>query len=263
MKSLFIALLASMKKRKGEWKSLEDLMRLRTNILVLNVLQGLNITVEKATAVLKEEKDSELKKILLAAIENLSHFAVAEEYQMASELDSYDDEDDEEDEDLKDKFNLSIFKKYNETWGDIENKDVIWAGVMARKFMSYRDETILIYATQGDERVRPWHRDLEGLAYPKESFPEWLIPPIEWGCRCYLIDEDVSKYGWEEVENAMRRYNVDMEMPDWVDPVFKESLAKGGRIFSEDHKYFKINDKDADKLAKIAKRIKDSMLKNG
>lgn len=29
-----------------------------------------------------------------------------------------------------------------------------------------------------------------------------------------------------------------IEMPDFVNPVFKESVAKGGRIFSDAHSYF-------------------------
>ena len=80
-------------------------------------------------------------------------------------------------------------QRYNKTYADTENDDIEFAMGVAAGWVKYNDDSVLIYTTQGDERVRPWHADLEGISYPKSSFPEWLIPPIDWGCRCYLEED--------------------------------------------------------------------------
>lgn len=269
MDELFLLLLAAMKKGKEEWKALKWLMHKRAEVLILNALKGLKLT-GKDTRKILDGPDTEQKKILLAAIDNLVDFGVVEEYQMASELQGYGslkdiegEEQREQHEEMIDSYNAAINSKYNKTWAVTEDRDVIWAAVIARQFMGYREDTILVYTTQGDERVRPWHRALEGLAYPKESFPHWLIPPIEWRCRCYLVDEDVVRYGAVEVEDAMIRYNADPAMPEWIDPVFKESLAKGGRIFSDAHRYFQVDKRHKAKLTRAANEIKKSILEDG
>ena len=50
------------------------------------------------------------------------------------------------------------------------------------------------------------------------------------------------------------------EMPDFINPVFKESVAKGGRIFSSAHSYFSVPKKYKKKLRTIANRIKGKWL---
>lgn len=46
---------------------------------------------------------------------------------------------------------------------------------------------ILVYMTQGDERVRPYHASLHGFSASKDD-PNWasLRPPIDYNCRCWL-----------------------------------------------------------------------------
>ena len=88
-------------------------------------------------------------------------------------------------------------------------------------------------------------RDME--AYGKSEFPPELIPPIEWGCRCYLVADGFAavRAALPVPENCRKR----------IDPVFWESLATGGRIFSRAHRYFDMP--LPEHMTKIVKRIKE------
>ncbi|MCB1007576.1 MAG: minor capsid protein [Acidobacteria bacterium] len=52
----------------------------------------------------------------------------------------------------------------------------------------------LRFRTQRDERVRPYHRSLEGLVMASTS-PLWaqFTPPLDWNCRCWL-----QKISWRD-----------------------------------------------------------------
>lgn len=126
------------------------------------------------------ERDKQQHEILVAAIDNLIDFAAAEEITMVSELPEEVDE-----ECLLDY--ETICEQYNLTYAEAENEQVLFAAKMAAWWMAVNAESVITYMTQGDERVRPWHLSLEGVSYRKSEFPAELIPPIEWGCRCYLI----------------------------------------------------------------------------
>ena len=53
------------------------------------------------------------------------------------------------------------------------------------------------------------------------------------------------------------------EMPEWFNRTFKESVANGGRIFSDEHPYFQVDTQHYDKLSEIASNIKKKYLSNG
>ena len=168
------------------------------------------------------ERDKQQHEILVAAIDNLIDFAAAEEMTMISELPEEVDE-----ECLLDY--ETICEQYNLTFAEAENEQVLFAAKMAAWWMAVNAESVITYMTQGDERVRPWHLSLEGISYRKSEFPAELIPPIEWGCRCYLIAN-----GFAAVRASL---SID-KCRSMVDPVFRESLATGGRIFTDAHLYF-------------------------
>jgi hypothetical protein len=184
------------------------------------------------------ERERQQHEILVAAIDNLIDFAAAEEVTMISELPEEVDE-----ECLLDY--ETICEQYNLTYAEAENEQVLFAAKMAAWWMAVNAESVITYMTQGDERVRPWHLSLEGVSYRKSEFPAELIPPIEWGCRCYLIAN-----GFAAVRASL---SID-KCRSMVDPVFRESLATGGRIFTDAHRYFDVPLPEF--VQKIVKRLK-------
>lgn len=240
----------------GRLEAVEELMALRASHIIGHALDGFNITLENALELLRNkdglsELDAARRDIVVAAVENLIDFAVAEEYQMLSELPDLDEEEEEEEhEGLTEDDVYAIFDRYNKRYAYVENKDAEYAMIIAAGLVAVKPTTILTYMTQGDERVRPWHLQYEGVSAPKASFPAWLIPPIEHMCRCFLIEDTVTN----SVQAANKKK---LEMPDWFNPTFKESVALGGRIFSDEHPYFQIPPEYNKALQSIAQRIKD------
>ena len=207
-------------------------------------MRGLALDFDEALSILRNhnnlttERERQQHEILVAAIDNLIDFAAAEEMTMISELPEEVDE-----ECLLDY--ETICEQYNLTYAEAENEQVLFAAKMAAWWMAVNAESVITYMTQGDERVRPWHLSLEGVSYRKSEFPAELIPPIEWGCRCYLIAN-----GFAAVRASL---SID-KCRSMVDPVFRESLATGGRIFTDAHRYFDVPLPEF--AQKIVKRLK-------
>lgn len=207
-------------------------------------MRGLALDFDEALSILRNhnnfttERERQQHEILVAAIDNLIDFAASEEITMISELPEEVDE-----ECLLDY--ETICEQYNLTYAEAENEQVLFAAKMAAWWMAVNAESVITYMTQGDERVRPWHLSLEGVSYRKSEFPAELIPPIEWGCRCYLIAN-----GFAAVRASL---SID-KCRSMVDPVFRESLATGGRIFTDAHRYFDVPLPEF--AQKIVKRLK-------
>lgn len=239
---------------------LEEMMRLRFEFAFNHAIKGFGMDFEQAMALIRNTNDGlsqleqEQRTILLAALDNLVDFAVAEEYQMTKGLPDEWGEEDEESMKECDK----VFDRYNDTYAEIENGDIEYALGIAAGWVRVSLDTVLVYMTQGDERVRPWHLALEGTAYRKAEFPAWLIPPIEHGCRCFLIEEGADMLDESKIADVMMERHE--EIPDFVNPVFQDSVCKGGRIFGAAHSYFNVAKKDKNKLREIAQKIKDEWL---
>lgn len=207
-------------------------------------MRGLALDFDEALSILRNhnnfttERERQQHEILVSAIDNLIDFAAAEEITMVSELPEEVDE-----ECLLDY--ETICEQYNLTYAEAENEQVLFAAKMAAWWMAVNAESVITYMTQGDERVRPWHLSLEGVSYRKSEFPAELIPPIEWGCRCYLI---ANGFAAVRASLSIDRYR------SMVDPVFRESLATGGRIFTDAHRYF--DTQLPEFVQKIVKRLK-------
>lgn len=191
------------------------------------------------------EKDKKIRDVLVAAIDNLVDFAIAEEFQMINEL------PDEIDLNNMSEYEL-ICEKYNQTYANQENLDVLYAASIASWWINIPSQTIITYMTQGDERVRASHLSLEGLSYPKNEFPSELIPPIDYACRCYLMSN-----GFESHVFASLKPTYSSKV---INPIFSESLATGGRIFTDKHPYFKIPKSQRERLYEIGQKIKNKFM---
>ena len=141
------------------WDLLEEMMALRAEFAFNHAIKGFGMDFEKALELLRNHNDGltkqekEQRDILVAALDNLVDFAVAEEFQMSDEL---PDDIDLDDEGLLDECD-DIFNKYNVIYADVENSDIEFAMLIAAGWITYRETTVLTYMTQGDNRVRPWH----------------------------------------------------------------------------------------------------------
>lgn len=226
---------------------MEELMSLRARFAIQHAFRGFGMDWDTALELLRSSSvnltqlERDKRDIIIAAVENLVDFAVVEEYQMGlAVIDSYG-------RDRNKEKCISICHKYNGVYATIENDDVFYAMTVAAQLVLVSWSSTLTYMTQGDERVRPWHMQYEGFTATKENFPAWLIPPIEHACRCYLVEDIVR------IVNAIATGTT---MPDWFNPTFKESVALGGRIFSDEHPYFNVVANDASRLREIANKIK-------
>ena len=226
-----------------------DMVVYRASNLMSNVLDGLGIDFNTAMNLLMDkdiyrtEREELERDSLIAAFDNLIDFALALEYTMLQEL-----PDTIELKDI-DKYE-AICQKYNERYAMEENGIVFHAGVVAAFWFSVSKEDYLTYNTQNDERVREWHQTLDGTTYKKADFPVELIPPIDWGCRCFLttstqntgstfailknIGSIFAKF--KNIENVKCEH--EHEHKHKPNPIFKESLATKGKIFSSEHPYF-------------------------
>ena len=205
-----------------------DIITLRASFLIDRALTGLRLDFDRALDILRghneftTERERQQRDILVAAIDNLVDFAAAEESALLEEL--------PEEPRVEDMAAYeSLCERYNLTYASRENDQVVFAASVAAWWLTIDAGTIVTFMTQGDERVRPWHLSLERLSYRKSEFPPELIPPIEWGCRCFLVAD-----GFAPVRSSLTR----KQCIGKVDPVFQESLATSGRIFSPAHAYF-------------------------
>ncbi|MGE4284575.1 MAG: minor capsid protein [Clostridia bacterium] len=192
------------------------------------------------------------RMMILNVIDNLINFSVCEEYHALNQIriasNSYDEYGDDFEEEAED-----IFEMFNYRFSTTENSDVYYAMAVASEWNRFDSLTSLTYTTQGDERVRDSHRALEGLTYLKRDFPEALIPPIDFRCRCYLVESSDNLASRNNPDDAYDRIN------NAVNPIFATTAAKSGRIFGMDHPYFQVQSKHYDELKNVVSVIKTSI----
>lgn len=234
------------------------LMELRADLAISHAFRGFNIDEEEALMLLKNlddnnltQEDKDKRDRIVAAVNNLIEFAVCEEYQISQKADELYQNHLDENEDYDIDFNnpddiddyTAICALYNDTYAAIENADIEYAMSIAYKWIHTAATEYLTYWTMNDNKVRPWHLALQGYTAKRDDFPAWMIPPIEWNCRCFLI----AASGEEVLGNASELRKVSAKVPQkpsQIDDTFSESVAKCGRIFSKSHSYFQVKQKD-------------------
>ncbi|MBT1285858.1 phage minor head protein [Phocaeicola dorei] len=261
LQALFISLLRSLRDGNTE-ESLYALCELKTDLAFKYVLDGLGVGYDEAIILIQSanddnltQHDKDLRDRLIAAIQNLIDFSVCEEYQLYDEAVEMlgDGELDFNSEDYEDL--LAICEKYNDTYASIENSDIEYAGKIAAMWIRMSANDYVVYWTQNDAKVRPWHMALQGYAAPRDEFPSWMIPPIEYNCRCFLEILEVAS-----VNGKLRQFKgaaKGIEKPQKINDVYSESLAKCGRIFGPSHNYFTIKEGDREMLQGFVTKLKE------
>ncbi len=241
-------------------------MELRVQYAIEHAIDGFQMDKDEALQLLRSTHDENLtqgdidkRDRLVAAVSNLIEFSVCEEYQMYQEVlehnpNIYEDGVDFSDDDEMQPY-YDICKKYNETYASVENQDVTYAMHIAYSWLLCSPSTYLTYMTQNDDRVRPWHYELQGFTAKRDDFPSWMIPPIEWGCRCFLLSEGGDIVAHENKIKDVRASFEIPEKPSELDNIFSESVAKCGRIFGKSHPYFKVAKRDRAKLREYVDNI--------
>ena len=259
--ALFIQLLKSLRNENKD-EALYALSELRTEIAFKHVVKGLGIEVDNAIQLLKNSEDENLTQQekdlidrLTAAILNLIDFSVCEEYQLYDEvLDMVGDTDIDFNSDEYDEL-LAVCKKYNDQYSAIENSDIEYAGIVAAMWMKMSATDYAVYWTQNDTKVRPWHMALQGYAAPRDEFPSWMTPPIEYNCRCFLEILEVPRA--DAKLSQIKGSAKDLVKPKQLNSVYSESLAKCGRIFGPTHSYFSVKEKDTEMLMGFVSRLRE------
>jgi SPP1 gp7 family putative phage head morphogenesis protein len=125
-----------------------------------------------------------------------------------------------------------ISDEHNSTWLKTEYNFAVAGSQMAAKWERIQESKdhlpMLTYVTVGDDRVRPAHRELEGVTRPVDD-PFWSIyyPPNGWNCRC------IAQQG--DGEATLLK---DILYPEEMPALFKYNIGKSGVIFPPTHPYW-------------------------
>lgn len=259
--ALFISLLKSLHSDNKE-DALYALSELRTELAFKHVLEGLGVDMDEAMRLLKSssdtnltQQDKDLRDRIIAAILNLIDFSVCEEYQLFDEVNELvgEDEVDFNSDDYEEL--LAICEKYNDNYAAIENSDIEYAGKIAALWIKMSANDYVVYWTQNDAKVRPWHMALQGYAAPRDEFPSWMIPPIEYNCRCFLEYLEIASIGGKLHQLKGSAKNI--EKPKLLNDVYEDSLAKCGKIFGKSHSYFNVKESDKDMLQGFVTKLRE------
>ena len=262
--ALYVALLT--KWDSDSTDALFELCEQRADSIIEIAFEGMGVDYDKALQLLKNKDDNNLtqhdkdvRDRIVAAVNNLIDFAVCEEYQLYLETakaiksggDILLDPNSDEYVEI-----ISSCKKYNDTYASVEDSDVKYAMGIAAWWIGLGNRDYLMYMTQNDSRVRPWHMELQGYIERRDDFPSWMIPPIEWHCRCFLEVVEPGMMGKGKNIKKVMGKTMTVTKPSQIDGVFSESVAKCGRIFGPSHGYFSVEEKDKDMLDGFVSAIK-------
>jgi SPP1 gp7 family putative phage head morphogenesis protein len=128
---------------------------------------------------------------------------------------------------------LKLHQDYNVSWLRTEYDTAIGTAQMAAKWLTFqedKDRYFLRYTTANDDRVRPTHKELDGITLPVDHiFWNTHYPPLGWKCRCNVTR--VVRSG-KEATSEDKLKNLTGHPPD-----FGHNAGKTGVIFPDSHVY--------------------------
>lgn len=144
---------------------------------------------------------------------------------------------------------------YNVNYLRAEHQYAISASESASRWHDFQesgDKYLLQLRTANDDRVRDSHAILHNITLPKSS-PFWdrYFPPLDWGCRCLVIEVLKGKYEvsrLEDVEKIGEKATPEM---------FRYNPGKQGIIFPPNHPYHKLSKQAKEVVQEIAKADED------
>lgn len=205
---------------------------------------GLQQKIEQARLVGDRNLIVELEKqqeVLIAIRKNVFEFSAAKTYEQQKQLRALL---------FKDGLIQSFgeFKKeaekvvrvFNETWLRTEYQNAINQAISAKEYSVYIEEKelfpLLRYKTQEDEKVRSFHRSLNNTTKAvADSFWSAYYPPIDWNCRCYVVQvsgrETRNELTIDEINEIVPEY---FRFNAWLDKI----------VFGLNHPYFVVSNEE-------------------
>lgn len=204
-----------------------ELVKATADKLIDAIKEGFNVV--------GEDWETTDKAMVDKLIENVFSFSAAKNYQQLHDITSSLIDEKGVLRDFSD-FKEAVDKlgyKYNHDWLQTEYDTAIGSATMAARWSEFESEAdifpILEYQTVGDNRVRPAHDLLNGVARRiDDDFWKTYYPPNGWNCRCEAI---------QRAESDAEESNPPVFLPT-VAPMFQTNLAQSGLLFPKDHPYY-------------------------
>lgn len=129
--------------------------------------------------------------------------------------------------------------RYNKNYLRAEYNYATQSTQMAVKwhdFVADGDDYLLQYRTSGDDRVRAEHAALHGVTLPiGDAFWDEYLPPLDWGCRCTVVQVPREKYQQSDPDEAKALGEAATAGPK--KKIFRFNPGKTLKLFPPKHPY--------------------------
>ena len=189
---------------------------------------------------------------------NLSSFATYQTHtvlnSIASDAGKFDNYQDFED------YGKKLLSLYFVNYGLAEGNVSLRSMANAKEWRDTDDDEIIIYKTQGDQRVRSSHIPMDNLAFRKSTWSEKGVSiPNGFGCRCYWLATGGNKTDGRKITAS--RKDIDKIIKEGqADPLFKDlNTQETGVIFSPKHPYFDVDKKYVKSVQDSVREVRESL----